>query len=309
MFTRFKNSYETLFLCSTCQKVEPTQKINLILSPEYYWVKKLSLPVKYTREAKRLLPSIFEDSLPPANYSYMVYREGDQFIAFAYEDRKILEAIESKGIAFSNIAHIYFAQSELSTLEVPHAITEQQTLLVKDSIVLLLPSSLVPAQKSLDLDGLTLSKHRVTLTQFGHIVDTKSLYRIASMLLFIIFLLGGEYLITLHKKGQIESAKEALFEQHSLKPTMMQNEALLKKYSTIFQKQSDLRQALDLLTNMKHSKEIGIEEISFKNAKLHFVLRGVSKESETSIKKEFESKKFAVSAKFKDSLWHVEVSL
>ncbi|MDQ7066925.1 MAG: hypothetical protein Q9M40_02365 [Sulfurimonas sp.] len=72
------------------------EKVSIILSPSLYWVQKLSLRVKYVREVKKLLPSIFEDMLPAGQYSYSAYKRGDDFFIFAYEDKAILKLLQDK---------------------------------------------------------------------------------------------------------------------------------------------------------------------------------------------------------------------
>ena len=48
--------------------------VNVILSPSMYWVKRVTLPVKYLYEVKSLIPSLFEENLPEGKYSYSAYR-------------------------------------------------------------------------------------------------------------------------------------------------------------------------------------------------------------------------------------------
>jgi len=52
-------------------------KSDIILSPEFYWVKKVSLNVKFTNEVKKMAPSIFEGILPNGEFEYRVFRVSD----------------------------------------------------------------------------------------------------------------------------------------------------------------------------------------------------------------------------------------
>ena len=89
MFTQFNQKYKTIFLDPSSDISSVEEKVNVILSPSLYWVKKLSLPLKKASEAHKLLPSIFEETLPLGNYNYSVYKKGDDFFAFAYDDKAI----------------------------------------------------------------------------------------------------------------------------------------------------------------------------------------------------------------------------
>ena len=142
MLTKFKRSANVLFLdplsieTIVCEK---GKKFDIILSPKMYWVKKMPLPLSSVREVTKLLPSIFEDSLPPGNYSYYAYKSENEFILFAYEDKKILELILKQGISSSDIATVRFAQSEFETLEGAVSITDKESMYVKDGLVVLAP--------------------------------------------------------------------------------------------------------------------------------------------------------------------------
>jgi len=188
LLTKFSNKSSIIFLDEHANvlplSITNKQKINIILSPSHYWVKKISLPVKYAREAKKLLPSLFEDILPDGNYSYSVYKNDDDFLIFAYEDKAILDLIAKKNIPSSKIANIYFAQSELDNIKGAMKVNDTQSIYVKDGIVVLLPCCWIEESGNLDLTKIILSKHKINLQQFSHIVDTRSLYKIAKKLDF-----------------------------------------------------------------------------------------------------------------------------
>ena len=78
------NNYDNDSILVTDDASKKREKVNVILSPSLYWVKKLSLPVKYVREVKKLLPSIFEDTLPKGNYNYTAYKSGEDFFGFEH---------------------------------------------------------------------------------------------------------------------------------------------------------------------------------------------------------------------------------
>ncbi|MCW8838394.1 MAG: hypothetical protein OQJ77_05295 [Thiovulaceae bacterium] len=242
------------------------EKIDLILSPSLYWVQKVKLPVKYIREVKKLLPSLFEDILPDGNYSYSVYKDenadGSYFI-FAYEDKRIIDLASSFGINSSNISSVRFAQSVLSTLEGAVKINETQSIYVKEGVVTLVPCCWIEESGDIDLDSIKPSRHTITLAQFGHIVDNSSLYKIAAVLVSFSILFFAEYFITKQKIASLEEEKSALFTKYDLKPTMFQNKALLKKYKDIHKNQTNLRQELS-----SKLKQNNIKLITYKNNSL-----------------------------------------
>ncbi|MBE0514480.1 hypothetical protein [Sulfurimonas sp.] len=237
MFTKYSKKRETLFLEPSLEpslELKSTeQKINIILSPSFYWVKKISLPLKHVRDVKKLLPSIFEEILPKGNYSYAVYKEEGYFLAFAYEDKKILEFLAKNGISGAHIANICFAQTFFSETDLPLLINKERALVMQDGIVLMVPSSWQTSAKEFYIDDRAFPKQTIVLEKFNYIVDKKKIYRIGSILIFIALLLGVELFMVQQNRDEILLAKESLFSKHNLKPTMMQNESMVKKYSAL----------------------------------------------------------------------------
>jgi len=244
-------------------EVVSDEKIDIVLSPSLYWVQKVKLPVKYVREVKKLLPSLFEDILPDSNYSYSAYKDEDEqgsYFIFAYEDKQIIDLASSFSISSSNISSVCFAQSVLSDLEGAVKINETQSIYVKDGVVTLVPCCWIEESGDIDLKNLNISKHTITLAQFGHIVDNTSLYKIAAVLVTFSVLFFSEYFITKQKIAILEEQKSELFEKHKLKPTMFQNKAVLKKYKDIHKNQTKLREELS-----KELKQNDIKLITYKN--------------------------------------------
>lgn len=203
MFMNFKRPTTTLFLEPSANEefsFDKSEKLNIILSPALYWVKKMPLPVSSVREVKKLLPSIFEDSLPEGHYSYTAYKSGEEFMLFAYEDKKILALLSKVGIGLANIASVHFAQSEFKELSHAFCINEKQCMYMKDELLVLAPSAWISNKEKLNIEDIQLSKHTLTLQQFGHIVDNSSLYKMGAILGVLALVLLIEIFITNAKK-------------------------------------------------------------------------------------------------------------
>lgn len=289
--------------------MEIEEKVNVILSPSLYWVKKLPLPIKYLRDVKKLLPSIFEDILPAGHYNYSAYKSGEEFFVFAYEDKLILDTLMLRGIGASNIANVYFAQSEFAELEGAIKVNETQSMYLKDEIVILVPSTFVDASKTLDTDSILLSPHTISLAQFGHIVDTKSLYKIAAVFVVLIFLLASEWFVTAQKINEIEELKNALFTQAGAKATMFENNAILKKQKSIYDKQTKLRESVSLLLSAKLTKNETLKELSFKSKSFTADFNTLSPATITAIEKDFKTSGLSFKTSKQNEAWRLEVSL
>ncbi|WP_457747133.1 hypothetical protein [Sulfurimonas sp.] len=312
MFSRFKQRGRVVLLDpQSSERLEYSkgQKISIILSPSLYWIKKIAISVKYLRELKKLLPSIFEESLPEGNYSYEAYKSQDGYFAFAYEDRKIIELLKSKGIELSDVLSIHFAQSEFSHLQEPHLLNEKQALTIEDGVVILTPKDWYENLEPINLDNIQLSNHTITLQQFSHIVDNKSLYKIGYLLLFLALILIVELFIAKGKLATVEQAKASVFKEYKLKSTMMQNRAILQKYEKIDTKQRALREYISYFLKMKLPKEASLTRLEYNSKTLIAYIRGVSKQKEKQLLQAFIKNKVAYKATYKDKELRVEVKL
>lgn len=308
MFTKFNKKHKSIFLDPNTQKYDLDEKVNVILSPAYYWVKRLTLPVKYARDAKKLLPSIFEDTLTDGNYSYSAYKDGEYFFAFAYDDKVILDALEAKGISLSNVADVFFAQSELD-FDGALKVNETQSVYFKDDILVLLPCCWIEESGSLDLEQIETSKHSITLAQFGHIIDSKSLYKIGVILSMLIVLVIVELFITNKKVDDLVSKKDNLFEKAKLQSTMFQNKATLKKYKTIHTSQMKLREYVSIILSSKLKSGESLKLISLKNKKLSVEFSALSQSTINKIVKKLKLKKVEYKSEQKDNSWNLEMKI
>ena len=314
----FSKNYKTIFLDVDTPALEKSEKVNIILSPSLYWVKKLTLFVKYVREVKKLLPSIFEDTLTAGNYNYSAYKnphavgEETEYFAFAYEDKKIIELLSQKNIPISNVASIRFAQSEMDSLETSYKIDESKSVYVKDDIVVVVPSMWLKESSELDLDSIVLSKHTISLQQFSHIIDPKSLYKIASIIVVLMILVIGELFITKQKTEYVEKQKSLLFSKNGLKSTMFQNKALLKKYKAINKKQTKLRKYIAHILSVRLQGSERLSLLEFKNKILNAKFSGVKKGHAISIEsslKSLLSKNTKIKKVYKNEILSLEISL
>lgn len=312
---KFNKKYRTLFLDPHSETIDVNEKVNIILSPSLYWVKKISLPVKYTRDAMKLLPSIFEDILPDGIYSYSAYKIGDSkgsnsdFFVFAYEDKRILNVMNEKNISILDVVDVYFAQSELQDIKGAVKINERQTIYVKDGLVVLVPCCWVEEKGDLDLTLLSLSKHKIVLQQFGHIVDSKSLYKIGAVMLVMILLVVSEYFITNQKFAHVIDLKGQLFLQHNLQATTLQNESILKKYKTTHQDQENFRAYLYYILSLDLQPEGKLTQFNLKNRTLYANFSGIKKEKFTSITNSLNDMKIKYKTDYKNDTLYLEITL
>ena len=309
MFSKFNKHIDTIFLDTICDNFHTDNSVNIILSPSLYWIKKIILPVKSAKEAKPLLASIFEDTLPDGAYSYSVYKNDDDFLAFAYEDKKILELLEQKGIKQTQINNIYFSQNEFSDITKAMKINETQSIFVKDGIVVLLPCCWIKEHGYLNLDSINLSKKYINIRQYSHLVDEKSLYMITILSVIFTIFVASEYFISIQNISNLTDKKDEIFQKYSLKPTMMQNNAMLKGYEKINKQQTNLRVDIASVLSLNLPSEVKLTLLKSTNKKLIVHFNSVDKNSQLKIKQQLKKKNLIFSSNLKNGILEMEFRL
>jgi len=75
------------------------ETVNVMVTPQFYTLKKEALPVKYAYQAKKIAPSLFDGLLEEdGNYEYMVSKEEEDWVFIAYDIKKITDFLALKGI-------------------------------------------------------------------------------------------------------------------------------------------------------------------------------------------------------------------
>ncbi len=306
---KFKDDLRTIFLDEYSEVFSLEEKVNIVLSPSLYWIKKLDLPLKYLYEVKKLIPSLFEDILPEGNYSYTAYKSDDKYFIFAYEDKIILDLLHEKGISLSQVNNIHLAQSEFQNIDAALKINKTQSICIKDELLILVPCCWIKETRYIDFDNEKLSKHTIALAKFNHILDNKSLYTLGIIFSIMILLVSVEWFISSQKVKQIRQVKEELFSKYKLRPTVLQNKVLLKKYTKLHKRQIKIRQYLSSILAMRLKTGYSLTLISIKNKLLSINFNIKNQADKNTILKLLKSKEIQFKSSSKDNKLFVEIQL
>lgn len=309
MLSKFNAKRNKIFLDKDSPAFDINEVVDIVLSPSLYWSKKVTLPVKYLREVKALLPSLFEDTLPSGLYSYSAYKEEDAFFIFAYEDKVLIDLLVEKGIALSQVGHVHFAQKEFVLIKEPISIDETQCLFFKDDMLVLLPMSWFPHSVDLELERIQLSKFYINLKQFSHVISERSLYTFMTFFVLFLFLIGGQYFIVSSKINTIESRKSEVFQQYNLKSTMFQNRALLSEYEAKYRFQTQLRNHITSILDLQlHNKE-KLVFMGLDKKKFTVKLQGITALIQKKIEDDLHAKKVSFKSQLNKDELQLEFSL
>lgn len=261
----FKNNAVTVFLDKNSPGFNIDASVNIILSPSLYWVRKLTLPVKSKREIVKLLPSVFDDTLPQYNYSYYAYKNHDTWYGFAYNDKEIIELINRKNLNKSKISNIYFAQTELADKITAIKIDDDTAICSQDGAVITLPSSWVKADDRLDISTIALSKHKIDLKAYEDIIDKSSLYKILAILIVFILIVAAKDIVIKKASEAVNQKTSKIFTRYNLMPTMIQNKSILSSYLQTYRKQIKIRNAIAKILNLRLHENQKLTFLSLNN--------------------------------------------
>jgi len=132
----------------------PTAKIDLLLAPDLYLMKREELPVRFAFEARKIAPAILEELGAGEGWQFEALRDGPSWLLFAYDPQQIAEVLREAGIRPPQIHRLYFAQQFRDQLSHPLALDSEKSLVDLNGTVTLIPRHLQggdPLETTLDL--------------------------------------------------------------------------------------------------------------------------------------------------------------
>ncbi len=262
---------KTLFLSSNSKFFE-SGKVNIIISPEFYWVRKLEIPVKNQKQAKMILPTIFEDVVEQ-NTQELVYQvkklDDKVYLAFAFDNNKIFEAIKKSGINISNIQALYFAQIECSKFE-NFSIGEDNFIYTKDDILVKLPKGLSLETNSIEqsLSDIELSSFVVDIKFYNSsILNSKNLNFIYGFFVILALVNFIKYFSYTSEYNQIENEMTKLSKNSNLPKSRIQTNSIIKKYNSAIILENRKR---ELISYIFSNNSLGLESFDLDNKRITF---------------------------------------
>ena len=133
-------------------KVTLSSDVNVMLTPQFYTLKKEPLPVQYAYQAKRIAPSLFEGLLEEGkSYEYIVWKEEEDWVFIAYNLEMIAAFLEDKGFALEQVSKLFFAQQSAKFFTDPMLLGSNEALVSLDNVIVVVPKSALGESKSASL--------------------------------------------------------------------------------------------------------------------------------------------------------------
>jgi hypothetical protein len=306
---------ETIFITKS-DKIIRHGSYNAILSPEFYWIKKVELPVKSVKAALKLAPSIFEDSLPKdGNYRYEARRDGDKFILIAYDPTKLESDLDRIFLSKKEVKSIYFAQDVLKSIDECTSVNESVALLNIDGVLVQVPQKCINSSSKLlsHIDSAKLDAKKVKLSSAslgeGSFVDSSMLLWAGVAL--IIFTISNIVDIFGYKRdiSALESQREAILKKSRLPSTTFQLKSIKKRLDREFKYQKSVRDLLYKLSKLNLNKSEYIDSLEVRGDSLDVEIslkdKNRAKAIESFLKREFK----VVSSNLSDGKLKVKLAL
>jgi len=244
---------ELLLIHAGMKRVFLSHNVNVMLTPQYYTLKKEELPVKYLYQAKKIAPSLFDGLLEEVGtYEYLVYKEGEKWVFIAYNPGQIRSLLLSKGINPEQVGKIFFAQQAVDHFKAPVLLGENEGLVALDNTVVVVPQAALDEEvKPIPFTNNFTPKTGIALQGgYGSLLSMKQAIALASVFLLfagMFFLEGSRY--TRGSTAIQEEMKELSGAYPSLQ-SRIQRESISDKYRSIDSKERRKREIIKSLSGL-----------------------------------------------------------
>ena len=247
-----ENSKPLLLVHKGMSTSRSSATINIMLSPQFYTMKREELPVKYLYQAKRLAPSILENLLSEGReHHYHVYKDGDAWVFIAYDPLEIAQFLDTKGIKPEQVAKVFFAQQYAQKFDKPFLLTETELISKIQDTVVVLPTALMNETIRYQmLDESVNSSDGIPFNfNSSALINQKEAIIIASILTLFTLMFTVE---GLRYKGIINTMQEevgVILEEHPSLQSQYARDNIAKKYRTIDKEERNKRDILKKLSS------------------------------------------------------------
>ena len=269
------NSKALLLAYSGMKEQSLSQSVNIMLTPQFYTLKKEKLPLKYHYQAKKIAPSLFDGFLEDIQkYDYLVYKEDDEWVFIAYDLEAISNFLLSKSIKPEQVGKIFFAQQASDSFTGPVLLGEKEALVSLDNTVVIIPK--IALKENNDTlafdDGFTPKTGVTPQGTHGPVLSQKQAIGLAAfftLFSFMFFVEGWRYA---HDSQAIQKEMQILLEEHPSLQSEYTRESIAAKYRTIDKNERRKREVVKTLAGMIFKGvKVGSFNLNEKEFKIEFI--------------------------------------
>jgi regulator of replication initiation timing len=263
-----KKSREGIYITKG-EEFKLSKQVDVVLSPQFYWVRREELKIEKERDALKVAPATFEsqfDSLE--NISFLALKSGENsYLFIAYNIVDILNRLESEfGISEKEIGNIYTAQTEFFETEQALSSSSEKLLVVVDGIV----SEIVNHSQNSSVESANEYLSRTSRSQYsmkfrGARDDTSKgrAFLYASVIpLFLSLSLGVDIWKISEEKSILKAEIEKKRERYNLPSTSFQMKSIKNRFFQIEREQKKVRDDFLWLKSEKFERYGKVEDFS-----------------------------------------------
>ena len=285
----FSGEKKDIFFITKNFDKQITATSNLILSPEFYWVKRVSLNVSFAYEVKKMAPSLFDGMLPVGNFEYFVFKLAkNDYIVTAFDMTSIKKNLQSLKIDMNFVEKIYLAQSEFVGNDISLRVNDTCGMTSLDGIMLFTCLNFIDSNVFLDdvIKHKKLTNNYIYSKQFQKVkIEPKQL----TLLIWIVLLLNSIFVLDIIKlnksQNKLSNKKEDFIEKNSLPQTSFQLKSIQEELEVVARTQNDLREDIYYINKFKLDKTESFQKIDFSKNKLSYSVKLKTKARESEFKK------------------------
>jgi hypothetical protein len=242
---------------------------SLILSPQFYWIKRVKLPITSEYRAKKLAPSLFDGTLPDGKFEYIIKYEKDRgtFIAIAYDKDYIFSEIQKRFLSNAKVAGIYFAQFELNRLESCISIDGDISLGNVDGLLIQVPSRCVQSEENIRkyLPRVSLNSKKIVYQNSSGDSSKIDLFipHLTLSILIVLSLLIDYFAYV--SKESFNEQKQALIKRHKLPSTSLQLHSIKNTLFKRYKEQLHIRELMTQVDSLSLKPDEKIVKLTITN--------------------------------------------
>lgn len=251
---------------------------DIVLTPQFYTMKKEKLPLKYAFQAKKIAPSLFDNLLDSTEgIEYFVYREGDEWVFLAYNPDEIYASLLSKNIKAEYIGKIFFAQQILKFLTMPLMLGDSEALVAIEGSVTVIPQSVLQSNvRALTLNNSMTPKNGITIQgTVSSLLTKKQAYILASIFFIFTLIFLGEGISNNGGSNKAQVDLNKLLESNPSLQSEYTRDSIAIKYRTIDKLERKKRDNIKSLARLIF-KGVEVETFIMTNKKLSIRFKCVS---------------------------------
>lgn len=306
--TLFSNKNIEKYFLTKKSIIKTNAKVNLVLSPEFYWVRIFDIPVDNEKKVFALLPSIFEDILPSGDFDYSVSKlTENRFLCYAFDNAVILESIKRSGLNTSQVNSVYFAQTQMNDYEC--FMVDDCTFMYDKEILIKVPQSLglTAVKLSSNLEQIKYNNHKINMKFYSNVINSKYIYTLIFLLSSVCLLNAVKYFDYSNEIKQLESKVQTIKNSNNMPKTTLQTVSILKNMKIEVERNREFRESLSYILEFKKRVKKGtLEKISYKNDRILIVFKDVDWNN---IKRYLEKKYSILSHSNTNDLLNIEVKI